>query len=324
MKRLLNVISVFLLASLLWFCAGQKGQPLIQEMKDKLSILPDQSDGLAYVNVSNVFKSEFIQLKEADEFEKHLEEEEYLEFVEETGFDIKKDVHEAYFVISNSEDDDEPDFLAVVYGKFDSEKIMGYVDKKERGHELSESKYREYTIYETDESNHSFSFIENGTLIGGNDKLVKHWLDNFIDKKHNDNWINKVKRVKYKSDAYFVMNAKEFVDDVFERMGEDSNTKKMGPLKKIHSVSGSAKINSDLHFEGKGKFSDAENAELFYDAFKGLVSGAKLTMSDDRDVIDIINKLEIDLDGSVVHVSFSIDKGDIEKLASKQKLVAVR
>ena len=78
------------------------------------------------------------------------------------------------------------------------------------------------------------------------------------------------------------------------------------------------KVGQDLQFAGEGEFADAENAELFHDAVKGALAAAKLSMSGDREAVDVLNKIEIKIKGSRVVVNSQINKADVDKLVAKR------
>jgi len=69
-----------------------------------------------------------------------------------------------------------------------------------------------------------------------------------------------------------------------------------------------------LLFDGKGEFSDAQNAELFHDAIKGMIATVKISVSGDREAVDVFNKIKIDQDRNWVTGKFEMSKEDIEKL----------
>ena len=324
MKKTVTVLMFLLFSSFLWFCAEPGKTPFPAEMQQRIQLMPGTTGGIAYVNVSKMLNSDFLEIQSLPNWKDKLEDGKYREFQEKTGFDNQMDVDELYMVISPSDGNNKPSFLAAAYGKYDEHRIIEFVNEKSRTKKLTASEYRDYKIYRTKHDKMALCFIDDNVLLAGNEKLLKKWLDNFTDKKNNDVWLKKVDKVKYKSGAYFVINAREFVDEMISKIENRRNIKKIRPLRKIRDIALSADLNSGLRFDGMGSFSDAENAELFYDAVKGLLSGAKLTLSDDRDAVDIINKIDVEHDGDKVRVSFSISKDEMEKLAARRHKLAMR
>jgi hypothetical protein len=79
-----------------------------------------------------------------------------------------------------------------------------------------------------------------------------------------------------------------------------------------------------MKFHALGQFEDAEKAGLFRDAMKGFVATAKLSMSEDRDAIDILNKIKIDTKKDEVVIQFKMSQEDIDKLKEKRKAWAIK
>lgn len=324
MRKIITTLWILLFAGFLWQCAEPGRSPIAEGMKERLQILPGGTGGVGYVNINKMLNSEFLEIQSIPNWKDKLEDDEYQEFLERTGLDIQKDVDEIYMVVSPSDGNNKPSFLAAAYGKYDEDKIIEFVREKSRTKKLIDSEYRDYKIYRAKHDKMALCFADENVLLAGNEKLLKEWLDNFTDKKHNDVWLKKVEKVKYKSGSWFVINAREFVDEMISQIDSKRRTKQLRPLRKIRDIAVSAEFNSELRFDAMGSFSDAENAELFYNAVKGLLSGAKLTLSDDREAVDIINNMEVERDGDKVHVSFSISKDEVEKLAARRHELAMR
>jgi len=74
-----------------------------------------------------------------------------------------------------------------------------------------------------------------------------------------------------------------------------------------------------LSFYGQGECIDAETADLLRDAVKGLLASVKLAVSDERDVVDTINKVNVKSKKEKVIVYFKMNTEEIKKLIEKRK-----
>jgi hypothetical protein len=93
-------------------------------------------------------------------------------------------------------------------------------------------------------------------------------------------------------------------------------------IKNIKNGSISMDFSEQLSFYGQGECLDTEKATLLSDAIKGLLASAKLAVSDERDVVDIINKVNVQTKKEKVTVQFKMNAEEIEKLIQKRKAYA--
>ena len=78
-------------------------------------------------------------------------------------------------------------------------------------------------------------------------------------------------------------------------------------------------FSDQLSFYGQGECLDAEKADLLRDAVKGLLASVKLAVSDERDVVDTINKVNVKSKKEKVIVYFKMNTEEIKKLIEKRK-----
>ena len=151
--------------------------------------------------------------------------------------------------------------------------------------------------------------------------MVKSWLDKFQSRKRNklanQELVNRIRRLEYKTDAWLTLDFRPIMDTITAEVGDDSWISQFEGLRSIQNLDFSMKVGQDLRFAGEGQFSDAENAELFHDAVKGALAAAKLSVSGDREAVDVLNKIKIKAKDNRVVVDFQINKADVEKLIAK-------
>ena len=84
----------------------------------------------------------------------------------------------------------------------------------------------------------------------------------------------------------------------------------------------SVSVAKDIKFNGICTCNDGQNAENIEEIIRGAIAAAKLTCSDDRESIDILNTVEVNVHGSQVEVSFDMSYNDVEHLLRKKGLIA--
>lgn len=311
MKKVIIVfISIMLLGTLLWQCE-KVTTPVSSSMKKELSRLPESAIGMAYVNINKIKESEFFSMFE-DKFNMELnEDEDYQDFTDATGFDFTKDVDEMYVTFAPGESRDQKQFLAVIKGSFDEEKIVDFISTHDKRHELKSQQYQDYKIYRIEDKPVRFSFPDANTLIVGVEHYVTTWLNG---DENSHKWIKRMEKMRYKDGICFTMDAKAVINEVMTQIDRMDEAKRLQALKSVEDVYFSAEATDEILFEGRGKFSDAQNAELFHDAIKGVLATVKISVSGDRDAVDIFNKIKINQDGDWITSHFKMSKEDVEKL----------
>jgi hypothetical protein len=311
MKKVIVIfISIILLGTILWQCE-QRVTPVSSTMKKELSRLPESAIGLAYVNINKIKESEFFSLVE-EKFNMELnKDEDYRDFTEATGFDFTKDVSEMYVTFAPGETRGQKQFLAVIKGNFDEGKIVDFISSHDKGHELKSQQYQDYKIYRIEDKPVRFSFPNANTLIVGVEHYVTTWLNG---DENSHKWIKRMEKMRYKDGICFTMDAKAVINEVMTQIDRMDEAKRLQALKSVEDVYFSAEATDEILFEGKGKFSDAQNAELFHDAIKGVLATVKISVSGDRDAVDIFNKIKINQDGDWITSHFKMSKEDVEKL----------
>jgi hypothetical protein len=309
-KAIVVLVSMMLLGTLLWQC--ERGvAPVSSTMKKELSRLPESAIGLAYVNVSKIRQSDFFGMYE-DEFQTKLSrDKDYQNFAEATGFDLTKDVDEMFIIFAPGQTRSVNKFLAVIKGNFDEDRIIGFVSTKDRQHELKSKSHGDYTVYRVEDKPVRFSFPDETTLIVGVEEYVTSWLDG---DKSTDKWIERMAKMRYRNGICATMDAKAMINDIMLEVNEWDQGKKLQALKSVEDVYFSMEATDVIQFEGRGKFTDAQNAELFHDAIKGMIATVKISVSGDREAVDVFNKIKINQDGDWVTGQFKMSKEDIEKL----------
>jgi hypothetical protein len=314
----LLIITIAFITLLICACEMERVAPLTEQNKKMLALFDEEASVIGFVNYENIRESEiydlFMQYMEDTPFDNP----DYKEFVQATGFDFQKDMNRFYFAGYKGDPGKRVKGIFIASGNFDPDKIMEFVasEAENENHQLNSEDYGAFTVFSIEEEHLHFCFPDNKTLIGGSEALVKAGLDKFGQENILNSAVETdLKKVKYKDGAWIYMDANTFVDAI-----EDMAIKKRMPaLKNIKIAQCSMNLTDHIVFEGIGVFSDDEHADMFEDVVEGAIATAKLSVSDDRDAVDVLNKIEVDEDGNELEVTFTMSKEEIELLLKKQK-----
>lgn len=318
MRKYFIMITIMLIALLQFTaCGPEDKETLSADAKETIGYFPQNAVGLGYVNFEQIRKSPFFEAFMDSVDNNHIHDRDLREIIEKTGFDIRKDFSEIYAAVYRNENKDKPGFLAVIKGKFDERKIMNFIDEEADSIIYSKEKYLNQQVYNLENEDISVAFVSDAMVIAGKQNLVRDWLE-----RHSNNEQNALSPdlseilddLRYKSGAWMISNTKPFMDEIADQA---RNTDLSG-LESLQGVGFSMKLDNRLQMSALSAFSDAEKSELFRDAIKGLIAGGKLAVSEDRDLVDILNKIDITLDDKRIFVDFSISKEEVEQIIARK------
>lgn len=318
-RTFLSFIFVIGIVSLFTGCEKVTEQ-LPQTMETQLALLPENANALGYMNVKKIHESDFVNIFLDSSKASPFADEEYQEFVEATGLDLRKDITEVYFAAILGEHSYEKDGLAVINGNFDPNKIIDYIKKESQSHTLTKSSYGNYNIYNfAEDDTVNFSFVNNTTLLVGSEDNITTWIDKSSGKsgEFKNELISKVDKIKYKDTAWFTMDASLIIEELKKK-----DIKKLKSLESLKNISLSMNLVEKFKFFGESEFTSSEQAELFYDAIKGFIAAGKISTSDDREFVDLLNSIEVNHDSEQVTINIDFSKDDVEKLLNMKDSIA--
>jgi hypothetical protein len=179
----LSVVLIMLLATLLAVsgCGGEKAG----NEADILKMLPENASGVIVVNFKKLAQSELFDEMIKEEDEKKAGKpgqvfENYQDFVDKTGIDLKKDISSmAVAIIGNMAGAGKagPDIVAVVNLNYDKNKIMALI--KEKAGELTEETFNNVPVFKisSEDKDMMFSFISDNIAAVGIPDGVKKVID---------------------------------------------------------------------------------------------------------------------------------------------------
>lgn len=325
MKKTLSGLLFVLLGSLLLTQCGKEKIPALEsEVQNQLGLLPESTTALAYIDLKSIRASAFFSMM--DTLPKNpLQMNKYRDFAESTGLDVRKDIDKVYITFTPGKEQFEKDALIVAKGNFNSQKILEFISEKDPDKIISEENYKGSRVYAINEKDMLFSFPNEQTFVFGKSPMVRDWISNFekgakINGKAK--WIKKVEKLKYKNGICFSMDAQAMIEALQNQFNRLDHGKKFPALQSLEDLNFSANFDENFKFHGNGHFTDSDKAKLFYDALKGALATVKISVSDDRDKVDILNKIKINQSNSDISVAFNLSKEEIEKLMEKPPRVA--
>jgi hypothetical protein len=319
-KYFINILTFFLLTILVVSCVKERLEPLSKEMTKQIALLPQDADVIGYVNYQQIRESSFFNMlvDSAKKHPFHLHGDEYKEFIEATGFDFKNDIHELYIAAKIDGQKDSKKGLIIAVGNYDSKKIIDYISQKNEENKLAKEKFLDFELYRIKIEDKVFCFADEKTLVGGKEEFVKSWLENYRKASEKSvidpALLKRIKGLKYKKDVWFTMDLKHLLENIEENKAAG----KFKGIKNLQTVNFSFKAADDLNFFSESEFSDPEKAELFKDAVKGFISAVKFSLSDDREAVDILSKVDIETKTNTLLINFQMTKADIEKLIEQK------
>jgi hypothetical protein len=185
-------------------CGGEKAGVAV----DTLKMLPENASGVILVNFKKLTQLEFFDKMLKEEDEKKAGKpgkvfENYRDFVNKTGIDLKKDVSSMAIAIIGKlagAGKGEPDMVAVANLNYDKNKIMALV--KEKAGELTEEAYNNVPVFKFsgEGKDMMFSFISDNFAAVGIPDGVKKVIDlskgtgkSVMDNKKMKPFLNKLK-----------------------------------------------------------------------------------------------------------------------------------
>jgi hypothetical protein len=182
------------------------------------------------------------------------------------------------------------------------------------------SEHEGWNIYSVGDEDMSFVFYNEQIVMAGKYEMVKKNLTAIKQNAGSSSpaWREMIKSVQYKSGMFCVVETPglmEEIEDQIDSIGEKT------PLKSIRSVqqmSISARFSEKVLVDGSGAFENPEKAELFHDAIKGAIATLKLSISDDRSAVDILNKIKVQQRGQAVKINFEMSIEELETIMNRQ------
>lgn len=316
-----RILSVALLAALLWSC-GESPRNLSRAQVEELARIPDAYPGLAYINMQQLRESPlFPTVRDSLDVALHGGTG-YRDLVDHTGLDPVRDTDALYLAFHLQEGPGERGFLVVATGSFDPERLAAYAREKAHDRPVEEGVYRDVTLFypggDGDEA--AFAAVDAGHLIAGDRISVEAWIDRFRDGGENaGERLDALGAMAFPNGMWLRMDVAETVAHRLPMLPEALG---LGTtvLAGVHQMSISADLLEGLHMRGEGRFADDEQAQLFHDALKGMFAAARLSMSNDREMVDLLRQIDVRQDAASVSMEVDYSADAVRRLMERGRM----
>jgi hypothetical protein len=293
-----------------------------------LTLMPEQTNLLVYVNVASLQESQFGQevRHQIDAGITDKENQDYREVMEATGLDVEKDVSEVWLA-GIADSDNETKGGALVRGTFDRGRITDYLNKNPE--KFHRSAYKGHTLYVlgSADDNKALLLYDDETILTGDNAWLNLVLDNQDQKAANvlQNTVMAqcIDALPYKNHLWAVLNLKELSGKWAEKIRDQGNVfKGSKSVENMETIVFATRLNQSADVYIQGTFKTAEEAEMLGDMLKGFKSMAKLMVSDDKDAIDMLNEIDIRAEGRELRITTELQRDFIEKVQQKRRTFA--
>jgi hypothetical protein len=213
--------------------------------------------------------------------------------------------------------------FAVIKGDFDENKIVAFVQEKERKEGRTDLKVTDYSgkkIYSGPRGKQSAYFANANTVIVGSEEWLKNVIDNKLDGNNlssNTDLMKLIGQLPHKDQLWAVGMPGNLMDRMASELSKHENFKAGHTLRSLKSGMVSAQVNAAAEVWASATCTTEEDCRLMSEALKGALAMAKLAVSDDRELVDMLNGFEIEAKGTELHVTGKIDKVFLEKLKER-------
>ena len=306
------VLIVMMITLLFTGCSLERVESLSDQTIQQIAMLPQNSQVLGYVNAQQMLNSPMYEFIKSESGRDPFMNDMYREFTETTGFDLREDIVDLLFA-GTLEPDNESAGLFVAFGDYNVDKLTDYITAQDEEKELQHVAYGTHNLIVGDEHNFTMCFADSKHFVAGRKDIVTNWLDQFDGKtetkKPDVQLINRIERLPNRQSMWMLMETASFLK------GLKSPIK---GLKNVTRAEMSIKLDESFHMYSHVTCVDDEKAELVHDALRGLLSSMKLAISDDRDAVDVINKIKTNTEGNSVNGQMEMNQEDIKKLIQKE------
>jgi len=287
---------------LFFFCGREKKESFSGTARLKLGALPEESKMVAYINADAVLNSPFFT-EGGDSSELSAW---FGKMVQTLSNEVGLvDIREIYAALDLDQEGN-PIPLLIGQGEMNDGKLADMV----KGWEVRD--YHGATLYGQKGDDAILARVGESTWVAGETNRALSWIDGHRDEEVSGALLARLDPVRYKNTFWIHIDAQSMLASMAEKGDSDW----MRGLGGARSLQFSADLGRALVFDGQCIFEDEERAGLFRDAIKGALATAKLSVPDERRIIDVLNKININARGNRVDIDFSIKREDIDRLVS--------
>jgi hypothetical protein len=276
-----------------------------------LRLFPRETNGVAFIDVAALRSAPLYDETVAAQFKAKMPAD-MVEFGEATGFVVDRDLDRVTVARLEGRR-----LVAVAHANYDKFKVEQYLNDKQMRTET----YLGRVIFHR-RGEGGFSFVDN-LVIAGNTDAVKKVIDRLAapadNLLQNSEIMSSIKEIEAGSQVWAVG---EFDSRLLLPMGRGVPEQIVEPLKALQSGTYQMRIDHDLHAVATGRFGDSESARMTGDLLRGLVAIAKLQLSRQPDMIQLLDGVRVEQNGSSMTVNVDASGDALKKLQNFRKPAA--
>lgn len=291
-----------------------------------MTYMPKNTAMLVYANIQEIKDSPFIdaELKDRMDMADADARRQLDKFIELTGLDPRTDIHEVMVSAVPAKNEMEP-YVVAVKGNFNEAKLIAVAKQKIAENDtirerltMSEADHngqkiytftmkRDFERYTKDEQTKTveIAFVKGIMLM--TDSHMNTILDQGESIKDNPGMMASLNWVGHHS-MYVTGNLKTL----------DMSNVPDNPYQKqidlIDEVGMSFSAKEKLSMTMVAVTSKTDRAQDIEDVIRGLIATARLAVSEERDLVDLMNEIEIDRENGQIYVHWEIDQERFERL----------
>jgi hypothetical protein len=269
-----------------------------------LKLFPEGTQGIAFADVAG--------LRSTALFEQLLQEKmTYVlprgmhEFIEQTGFSIVRDVDAVTVGRLGPRD-----MLIIARARYDRVRVEYFINNRQVSYET----FMGRVVYHPN-ARAAVSFIDD-LIVAGSDKGVKAAIERMGSAPpssvvQNAKIMDKIRTLESGNQVWAVG---EFSLDMIPR-GLKGPPKAAALLQSFHGGAYQMRIDQDVHATAIGNFDTAENARNAGDLLRGLLAVAKLRISENQDLLHVLDGVRIDYSRETMTIGFDASGELLKRLA---------
>lgn len=281
-----------------------------------LALVPESTVVLASVDVDATRSSEFGQylLRRMDTEDQHFQD-----FVNETGFDPRRDLQSLLFATSSEHTAKRSNYAILARGSFDTARIAASVKAK---NSYLRQTYGGTTLYvkRTQQDDGAFAFPEVGVVVFGDVATVKQILDRRANPSTLDpGLLERVNRIGNSNDLWFAsLLSGSFLGRQVQLPGTMPQLKDSSAVQSILQSTGGLRFGDQVKVSFDATTRSAEDATSLADLVRFLSSLIQTQRQNDANaaiLASAFDTMQLRANGSEFHLGLSISEKNLELLA---------
>jgi hypothetical protein len=304
---------------LIVFSCGKKAEPPVsRSMQQQISLMPQDAELLGYMNVKDLRNSDVYKTLVDSMKMNPLDPKTYLKQMNLNLENAKVDIEDIFIAYQGEASGSMAPFI-VVHGDMNLAQYLGAIKIKTKDFEISEdNEFNHGKLFViTARDTFGVGFQDSSVMVLGNLDKVKSWFKktgrNAL--KADNEYMARLSNLKHTETGWFLVDAAS----LFKNLNIIQNLQNVEGVQQIKTADISFVMGKELFMNSIITSIDAENAELVKDTLKGALASAKLSKTSDRELTDVINKINVKQIENKVEITTKLSLKEIQKLASLRR-----